>query len=179
MYILLTLNMNKIIHTLLFTIVNIFIYSCPNNSSNKNNNSSGKDNNTCKYEIYFDKEFLYDKNLVVKNKEIEDCYIAVKNGEKMEKSLYAKGLLENDFLNDSFNTNYIMRIYESDGKLEFAKATKDNIDNDAMYILSSKGGAGLWFVIFRDINNALSLNNSLHIVEPDWFETYINNLLSI
>ena len=73
--------MNRLICTFLFTIVNIFIYSChKTTTTNDNNNCSEKDNNNCIYEIYFDKQFLKNTGAIVKNKEIENCYLDIKNG---------------------------------------------------------------------------------------------------
>ena len=170
--------MNKLSIILLFTSLNVLIYSCPNSSSNKNNSSSGKDNNNCKYEIYFDKEFLNDKNLVVKNKEIEECYVAVKNGAE-HKEGKSNGFFEKvNFTKEFFNNQGLMRIYESGNKLKLRKVTKDKIENNAIYILSGRGGNTLCFVIFKDINKAIILNESYNIVIYNDFRTYISKLLS-
>ena len=104
--------MNKLTYTLLFTIVNIFIYSCPNSSSSNNNNSSSeKDNNNCIYEIYFDKQFLKNTGAIVKNKEIENCYLDIKNGKNDVKGK-TKSLKYDFFKLEFFKACGLMRIYE-------------------------------------------------------------------
>ena len=169
--------MNKLIYTLLFTIVNIVIYSCPNSSSNKNNNSSGKDNNNCKYEIYFDKEFLNDKNLVVKNKEIEDCYVAVKNGAEHKFGRTPDLGKAANFFNVNFCDNSLMRVYEVADKLKFIKVTKDNIEENAIYFLGAIE-YNLNFVIFKDIKKAIEVNKQYKLATYSILEESIKNLLS-
>ena len=165
--------MNKLSILLLFTSLNVLIYSC----TKENNNKSGKDNNNCKYEILFDKQFLVNKDEIVKNKEIEDCYIDVKNGKSDVKGK-TKSLKRNFFEFDFFNACGLMRIYESDGKLKLIKVTKDNIETNAIYFFGDYDCNSLNFVIFKNINEAKNLNIIYKITLSIPFNKYIDNLLT-
>ena len=113
----------------------------------------------------------------MKNKEIEDCYIDVKNGKSNVKGK-TKSLKRNFFEFEFFKACGLMRIYESDGKLELVKVTKDNIENNAIYFFGDYDCNCLDFAIFKDINEAKRLNISYGITLSNAFDQYINDLLT-
>ena len=152
-------------------------FGCPRNETNTDSNDK---QDKCKYKIYFDKQFLANKDAIVKNKEIEDCYIDVKNGKSDVKGK-TKSLNRNFFEFDFVKACGLMRIYESDGKLEFVKVTKDNIETNAIYFFGGyydDDDNCLNFAIFKDINKAIKLNIRYEIAYPTTFRQNINNLLT-
>ena len=149
-------------------------FGCSRNETNTNSNNK---QDACKYKIYFDKQFLANKDAIVKNKEIEDCYIDVKNGKSNVKGK-TKSLKRNFFEFEFFKACGLMRIYESDGKLELVKVTKDNIENNAIYFFGDYDCNCLDFAIFKDINEAKRLNISYGITLSNAFDQYINDLLT-
>ena len=170
--------MNKLKYTLLFTMVNIFIYSCHKTTTNNNNNnsSSEKDNNNCIYEIYFDKQFLKNTDAIVKNKEIENCYLDIKNGKSDVKGKTKS--LKYDFFEFKFiEACGLMRIYEEDNKLKFIRVTKYNIEDNAIYFFGDYDGDTLNFVIFKNFYTAKQLNKIHYISSTLAFDYYIDELL--
>ena len=148
-------------------------------SRNKTNTDSNDKQDTCKYKIYFDKYFLADKNAVVEDKEIEKCYLAVKNG-KVDIGGYTKKFKVYDFFNfECIKDHGLMRIEEKDNALEFTKVTKDNADTDGIYFFGGYDGSyRIDFVIFKNINEAKRLNIIYEITPRNFFDKYIDDLLT-
>lgn len=155
---------------------------CPSSKSQKSSSSkSQKSNKTesdkCKFEILFDNEFLVNKDVIIKNKEIENCYLSVKNGAEHKKGRTPDLGSDAKFFNINFYNMLLMRVYEVDDKLNFVKVTKDNIEENAIYFLGALE-YNLNFVIFKDINKALEINRQYKLIGYTELEECIKNLLS-